>query len=147
MSWTISLTFLQPPFDSMVIHLFSTCSCRSRRRKGSIYADKRRNATDCMFQVCLRQICDLHTDLYNWSRLNVNITIYSLCATSYFVAIVISDLSFTVYEIFTVETCIVRDLGLQNRSRSDINMPIESPYLTKSVVNHNFSPIHQRFAR
>ena len=66
---------------------------------------------NCMFQVCLRQKCDLHLDLYYGSRSNVNITIYR-CATSYFVAIVISALSFTVYDIFTVKKCIVREIGL-----------------------------------
>ena len=107
MSWTISLTFLQRRFDSTAIHLFSTLIWMSRRRKGSVCADKQRNAADCMFQACLRQKCDLHRDLLNESRLNANIVIYRPCATSYFVSIVLLTLSFIVYEIFTVETCIV----------------------------------------
>ena len=59
---------------------------------------------DQFIDICSRNVHDL--DIYNVPRLNLNMLIDSLYATSYFTATVMLALYFTVLEIITTKMCI-----------------------------------------
>ena len=73
------------------------------------------------------------------SNINKPIKGLLLYATSYLMAIVTFALSATILDIYHSRN--VHDLDLSNRSRSNVNMPIESPYVTSYLMVIVFCPV------
>ena len=68
---------------------------------------------------------DLDLDLQSWPRSNVNITIESQYATSYVLAMTMSVLSITVYELVTFKICMTLTFTFR-MGLGQMKTPIES---------------------
>ena len=75
-------------------------------------------------------------DLYSGSRPNPSTPIERICVTSILMAIAMLSISVIILEMFEIQMCMTLTLALFE-PRSNVNMPIESPYSDLLFVGNN----------